>query len=479
MKKIILTLMIVLSVISLRAQNGCADWASNSQAPQNITTASFEVLFTFPASGNPVHVIVEEVATGITVFNDMFLGSNNTALINGLEACTDYVYYVVDCATTPTTLTGFTALPISTLCYDCNGATECAAPEISVDPDNSTGAEIFWLPIDCAIEYLLYYRPLGNSGWGVVDDLTSPYHYLGGLEPCSVYEVKVVAKCESNGIIDYSDFSAIELVETPGAYFITYESFETGWGIFNDGGSDCWRPNNATLSCSGNRSLGLRDNSGTSRSVTDILDICGADEIKLDFQFRFDNMQWNRGLVVDFYNGNSWQPVAYYRRNNNHLDDICYSKTLLIDAASFGGGAVFGSNHRLRFRTTGKRNEHKCFVDAVLISACSPVTCRLASDLDTTGEIDKEELIIRTDDAFNSSIKVYPNPATDRISIDLPIGEEVNAINLYDLNGTLIKQFSENQKLNNYDISELTDGMYLIQVITPEAMYSEKFLVKK
>ena len=44
------------------------------------------------------------------------------------------------------------------------------------------------------------------------------------------------------------------------------ENFEPGWGIWNDGGSDCDRTNSETPN--GTYSINIQDNSGTSSAMT-------------------------------------------------------------------------------------------------------------------------------------------------------------------------------------------------------------------
>ena len=59
-------------------------------------------------------------------------------------------------------------------------------------------------------------------------------------------------------------------------------------------------------------------------------------------------------------------------------------------------------------------------------------------------------------------ISIYPNPATNFISIDKD--ENVNSITVFNLVGRKIKSFQDIQKNEQYDVSTLPNGMYLIQV---------------
>ena len=57
------------------------------------------------------------------------------------------------------------------------------------------------------------------------------------------------------------------------------------------------------------------------------------------------------------------------------------------------------------------------------------------------------------------TLKVIPNPATDKIKI--LFSEPIKSINLYSINGLLIKR----QVLNGYiDVSDLQSGVYILTV---------------
>ena len=73
---------------------------------------------------------------------------------------------------------------------------------------------------------------------------------------------------------------------------------------------------------------------------------------------------------------------------------------------------------------------------------------------------------------FNSSVlAVYPNPATDKITIDGV--ENISSIKVYSISGRLEKEvFNSNQ----VDISNLASGIYLVKVSNGNAVLSEKII---
>ncbi|MFQ5446189.1 MAG: T9SS type A sorting domain-containing protein [Saprospiraceae bacterium] len=60
-------------------------------------------------------------------------------------------------------------------------------------------------------------------------------------------------------------------------------------------------------------------------------------------------------------------------------------------------------------------------------------------------------------------ISIYPNPATNFISINTD--EHVKQINIFNLIGRKLKTINEVVKGQRYDITDLPKGMYLVQVV--------------
>ena len=60
--------------------------------------------------------------------------------------------------------------------------------------------------------------------------------------------------------------------------------------------------------------------------------------------------------------------------------------------------------------------------------------------------------------------KIYPNPAVDFINFNNKAGE-VKQVIVYNLIGRRVKELRADYGKNTYDISELSKGMYLIQLL--------------
>jgi hypothetical protein len=65
--------------------------------------------------------------------------------------------------------------------------------------------------------------------------------------------------------------------------------------------------------------------------------------------------------------------------------------------------------------------------------------------------------------AKQTKITIYPNPATSFISVDNDT--HIKQINVFNLVGRKLKTFQDIEKDEQYDVTDLPSGMYLIQVL--------------
>jgi len=77
--------------------------------------------------------------------------------------------------------------------------------------------------------------------------------------------------------------------------------------------------------------------------------------------------------------------------------------------------------------------------------------------------------------------KVYPNPASSHVNIDLPASEGSVVLKLIDMSGKLIHQnvISQNQDKHHFDVSSFPKGVYMMQIIkNNETISSRKIIVR-
>ena len=75
----------------------------------------------------------------------------------------------------------------------------------------------------------------------------------------------------------------------------------------------------------------------------------------------------------------------------------------------------------------------------------------------------------------NDQVALFPNPASDKVTIDIPFIEGVDVFNLY---GEHIIHITANREAVELDVSSFPDGVYIIQVRQMKNLYHEKLVVQ-
>lgn len=86
---------------------------------------------------------------------------------------------------------------------------------------------------------------------------------------------------------------------------------------------------------------------------------------------------------------------------------------------------------------------------------------------------------VGVDEYLKEEIKIYPNPAQDYVSVDVPAAYKDLHLSIYNLTGQLItqKQITHSQQI---PISELVNGMYIFVVAAnSKPLYQGKFIVNR
>jgi len=85
-----------------------------------------------------------------------------------------------------------------------------------------------------------------------------------------------------------------------------------------------------------------------------------------------------------------------------------------------------------------------------------------------------EDCALGIEDFQDSSVIIFPNPATHILNIDLQNNAVLKAIRVYDALGQLV--ISEEANTSRLDVSTLSPGLYLVQVKTNEGVLIQKMI---
>ena len=78
--------------------------------------------------------------------------------------------------------------------------------------------------------------------------------------------------------------------------------------------------------------------------------------------------------------------------------------------------------------------------------------------------------VVGINDVNNINVAVYPNPASDKLNIE---GEGISEVQLMDINGRTVMTANNGGVLN---IASLTNGVYVIRVVTAEGVHTQKIV---
>ena len=78
----------------------------------------------------------------------------------------------------------------------------------------------------------------------------------------------------------------------------------------------------------------------------------------------------------------------------------------------------------------------------------------------------------------SQNAEIFPNPATDKITITIPEQTGVSHVKLYDIKGCLWMNFEVNTNEETIDISTLPTGMYTTNISSKGKLFTGKFVKK-
>ena len=72
--------------------------------------------------------------------------------------------------------------------------------------------------------------------------------------------------------------------------------------------------------------------------------------------------------------------------------------------------------------------------------------------------------------------KIYPNPASNEITIDTKTNEIIS-IRLFDINGRVINSYNVNSSISKIDVSKYAKGTYILQVKSDKGILNKKIII--
>ncbi|MBI9033515.1 MAG: T9SS type A sorting domain-containing protein [Bacteroidales bacterium] len=337
-------------------------------------------------------------------------------------------------------------------------------------------ANLEWSAAAGASGYKLYFgtdNPPGNIANGVDLGNATSYNPAGDLAFLTDYFWKVVpynAVGDATGCSVW-DFTSVE--ESTGQVVeLSFTDFESGWGIWTDGGGDCSLYTSGTYATQGNNAANIQDNSGVASSfyLTNGVDVHTAGYVQIDVEFEFIpvSMDGSEDFWVQYYNGSSWNTVATYVNGVDFVNGSSYATKVTILESQY----TFPTDMKIRFMCDASGNKDDVYIDQIKISASTIV--RNGEFLARIGSVNSE--IENTVEEIEE-IKLYPNPAENFFFIE---GREINGAQLYVFDMQSRLMINQRIKADNIRVSTegLKPGIYMVQIVSQYDIKSRRIVIR-
>ncbi len=355
------------------------------------------------------------------------------------------------------------------------GCTSAVSPNDGAT-DVAVAANLEWSAAAGATGYKLYFgtdNPPTNISNGVDLGNVTSYNPTGDLDYLTQYYWKVVPY---NGVGEATacgiwDFTTVE-EQTGQVVELSFTDFESGFGIWTDGGSDCVLYTKGTYATQGSNAACIQDNSGVASSfyLTNGVDVHTPAYVQINVEFEFISvkMEDNEDFWVQYYDGSVWNTVATYTAGNDFENKSTYATKVSILESQYN----FPTDMKIRFMCDASDDRDDVFIDQIKISAST--TVRNGEYIARTGTLG--EPIAKTVEEIEE-VKLYPNPAENFFFIE---GREINGAQLYVFDVQNRLMINQRIKADNMRIStdNLKPGIYIVQVVTRFEISSHRIIIK-
>jgi PKD repeat protein len=309
-----------------------------------------------------------------------------------------------------------------------------------------------------------YYWQFGDGATSTAANPSHTYAVAG------TYNVTLTVT-DNGGLTDDDATTATISEAGSGPVVLEATDFESGWGIWVDGGSDCSMYTSGARAWSGSNAINIQDNSGTSSSTYTLQDfnVTAYNTIEIEFYFYAYSMETNEDFWVQYWDGSSWQTVATYARGTDFNNGTFYTSTVTIEEAYYN----FPTNADFRFRCDASGNADDIYIDDVTITAENRAFRLAGGDnvtIEALGTIDEN-----TEFVLERTMNVYPNPADNSINVAFN-GNENAQLMIYDMVGNLVRNVTMDRNDMQLDISDLQTGMYFMIINDGEQVISRRFI---
>ena len=191
--------------------------------------------------------------------------------------------------------------------------------------------------------------------------------------------VQITARGTMNGIerIIRQTFATATWTE------ITNDAFETDFGNWTDGGTDCLRYTGGTYAHEGSAAIDIQDNTTTSLMSTGDLTLAAYTQVKIDFWYYPRSMETNEDfwLQISTNGGGSYATDTSWARGTDFSNNSFYEESVTMT------GYTWTDTTRIRFRVDASNNGDDVYFDEIVVSATADAAGTLIPIADSWEEL--------------------------------------------------------------------------------------------
>jgi len=288
-----------------------------------------------------------------------------------------------------------------------------------------------------------------------------------------------VAEICDNGIDDNCNGETDEGCASCTYETIDFNDFESGWGIWNDGGSDARKSNKDAAYSLGSYSVRLRDNTSTSVMTTDNLNLAGYDELTIDFSYyarSMDNSNEDFWLQISTDGGSNFTTEEEWNLNDEFVNDQREYDQVIISGP-------FTVNTKLRFRCDGSGNSDWVYIDEVNITGCNNGGGTRVDASGVTPDSEEDAGFVDPVEGPGMDFDLFPVPARDADELTIlfrtEIGE-VSVIRVTDIHGRIVNEISDpSDQIIKLPLFGLGTGVYQVTAFRREDgnLITKRFII--
>ena len=133
------------------------------------------------------------------------------------------------------------------------------------------------------------------------------------------------------------------------------------------------------------------------------------------------------------------------------------------------------SNSGESFNSGALENDGATFSHTFILEGTSDYVCSPHAGMKGTITVVADGSL-STSEARRLKFEMFPNPASNKVSIQLPSGSENATVEFYDSLGRLALSKKVTRINNKMDVNALSKGIYILKVFTADQIGSQKFI---